>query len=294
MNQGRLMSIFKTLLTISIFGLCQSGYAFEHSDKLLLTGGVNQLEGAAGGGLTPWAFIGGYGTNKQIGANAYITNVKTSDYNVVSTGALIGLYDRVEISFAHQVFDTRDVGSALGLGQGYELKQNVLGLKVKILGNAVLDQNSWLPQIALGVQIKNHEQAKIVKSFGATNGSGVDYYVSATKLVLSQSILANLTLRATKANQLGILGYGGNRKDSYELLPEISLAYLFTEKFIAGVEYRFKPNNLNVATEDDWMDVFTAYTFTKNFSATLAYAYLGNIVTKDKQSSLYTSIQIGF
>ncbi|MGP1665525.1 MAG: DUF3034 family protein, partial [Rhodanobacter sp.] len=28
------------------------------SNKLLLTGGVSQLEGAAGGGLTPWAVIG--------------------------------------------------------------------------------------------------------------------------------------------------------------------------------------------------------------------------------------------
>ena len=32
-----------------------------YSNKLLLTGGVSQIEGAAGGGLTPWAVIGGYG-----------------------------------------------------------------------------------------------------------------------------------------------------------------------------------------------------------------------------------------
>ena len=33
--------------------------------KLLLTGGVSQLEGAAGGGITPWAVIGGYGTRDR-------------------------------------------------------------------------------------------------------------------------------------------------------------------------------------------------------------------------------------
>ena len=39
--------------------------------KLLLTAGVTQIEGAAGGGLTPWAVIGGYGENNQFGANAF-------------------------------------------------------------------------------------------------------------------------------------------------------------------------------------------------------------------------------
>ncbi|MDE2280798.1 MAG: DUF3034 family protein, partial [Xanthomonadaceae bacterium] len=37
------------------------------SGKLLLTGGVSQIEGSAGGGLTPWALIGSYGTQGQFG-----------------------------------------------------------------------------------------------------------------------------------------------------------------------------------------------------------------------------------
>ena len=39
-----------------------------NSGKLLLTGGVTQVEGAAGGGLAPWAVIGGQGTRDQVGA----------------------------------------------------------------------------------------------------------------------------------------------------------------------------------------------------------------------------------
>jgi hypothetical protein len=38
--------------------------------KLLATGGVSQVEGAGGGGLTPWALITGYGTRDSYGANA--------------------------------------------------------------------------------------------------------------------------------------------------------------------------------------------------------------------------------
>ena len=64
------------------------------SGKLLLTGGVTQVEGSAGGGLTPWAVIGGYGTRDQIGANAYYTRINVSDYNLQSFGALVGIRDR--------------------------------------------------------------------------------------------------------------------------------------------------------------------------------------------------------
>jgi len=45
-------------------------------DRLLATGGVAQIEGAAGGGLTPWALITGYGTDAQIGGSAFYTQAK--------------------------------------------------------------------------------------------------------------------------------------------------------------------------------------------------------------------------
>lgn len=42
-------------------------------DRLLATGGVTQIEGAAGGGLMPWAVISGYGTDQQIGGSLFYT-----------------------------------------------------------------------------------------------------------------------------------------------------------------------------------------------------------------------------
>ncbi|MBH47163.1 MAG: hypothetical protein CME71_03230 [Halobacteriovorax sp.] len=286
------MKFMKFVLAASLVSF--NVQAFESSDKLLLTGGVNQLEGSAGGGLTPWALIGGYGTQEQIGANAFYTNVAISDYNLVSTGALVGIHDRVELSYAHQSFDTKDVGTALGLGYGFKLKQSIFGIKVKLIGDAVLDQDSWLPQIAFGIQYKKHEQGKIVRSVGAKDDKSFDFYLAGTKIFLAQSILANVTLRATEANQLGILGYGGDRINHHQLMIEGSVAYLLTRKIAVGVEYRTKPNNLNVASEDAWFDAFVAWAPMKNVSATLAYAYLGNIVLNQDQSSLYTSIQLGF
>lgn len=264
------------------------------SNKLLLTGGVSQVEGSAGGGLTPWAVIGGYGTRDEIGANAYFTRVDLDDYSLDSYGVLVGLYDRVELSFSRQRFDTQAVGGALGLGNGFTFTQETIGVKVKVAGDAVLEQDSWLPQIAVGAQYKKNDQAGVLAFIGARDDSGVDYYVSATKLYLAQSLLLNGTVRFTKANQFGILGFGGDRNDSYKAQFEGSAAYLLTRNLALGAEYRTKPDNLGIAAEDDAWDVFVAWAPRKNVSLTVAYVDLGNIVIRDDQRGVYASLQVGF
>ena len=267
---------------------------FDTGGKLLLTGGVTQLEGAAGGGLTPWAVIGGYGSRDQIGANAFYTRVNVGDYHLDDAGVLIGFYDRVELSYAQQRFDTEQVGAALGLGEGFTFKQDVIGLKVRVAGDAVLDSDSAMPQIAVGLQYKKNNQGAVLDFIGAKDDSGIDVYVSATKLFLAQGLLLNGTVRLTKANQIGILGFGGDKNDSYKPQFEFSAAYLLTRKLAIGAEYRTKPDNLGIAREDDWFDVFVAYAPTRNVSVTVAYTDLGNIVIKDNQRGLYASLQVGF
>lgn len=130
--------------------------------KLLLTGGVSQVEGAAGGGLTPWALIAGYGTGDQIGGDAHGTYLKTQDYSLATYGVAVGIANRLEISMARQTFDTLDVGPKLGLPSGFKFNQDIFGLKVRVIGDAVLDQDTLLPQIAVGVQFKHNEQGNIV------------------------------------------------------------------------------------------------------------------------------------
>ncbi|WP_414649254.1 DUF3034 family protein [Dyella sp.] len=264
------------------------------SNRLLLTGGVSQIEGSAGGGLTPWAVIAGYGTRDEIGATAFATRVSVQDYHLNDVGAAVGFYDRVELSVAQQRFNTEDVGAALGLGRGFTFKQTVVGVKVRLFGDAVLEQDSWLPQVSIGAQYKKNDQDAVVKFVGAKRSQGTDYYITATKLVLSQSVLLNATVRLTKANQIGILGFGGDKRDSYQPVFEGSVAYLLSRTLAVGAEYRQKPNNLGIAKEDDWADLFVAWAPTKHVSLTVAYADLGNIVIKDKQRGLYASVQVGF
>ncbi|GAB3727458.1 DUF3034 family protein [Silanimonas algicola] len=295
-HRGR--SVLSLALATGLVGTALPALAGDTSPatggKLLLTGGVTQVEGAAGGGLTPWAVIGGYGTRDQIGGNAFYTRVDVDDYRLDSYGALVGFYDRVELSVSRQRFDTEAVGAALGLGRGFAFRQETFGLKVRLFGDAVLEQDSWVPQVAVGLQHKRNDQGDVLALIGAQDDDGTDLYVSATKLYLAQSLLVNGTLRYTKANQFGILGFGGDRNRDAEAMLEGSVAYLLRRDLAVGVEYRQKPDNLGIATEEDAWDAFVAWTPTKNVSLTVAYVDLGNIVIADNQRGVYASLQVGF
>ena len=112
------------------------------------------MDGVAGGGLTPWAVIGSNASADQVGAAPFGTVVKSRDYQLGTAGGAIGIRDRVELSFARQDFDTMATGTALGL-PNLHLKQNIYGVKVKLSGNAILDQDTWAPQMAVGALYKD-------------------------------------------------------------------------------------------------------------------------------------------
>src|SRR5476649_2627856 len=113
--------------------------------KFLATGGVSQVEGAGGGGITPWALISGYGSRDSWGANAHYTYLSTQDYKLNTYGVAIGVADRLEISLANQEFK-----SSLAPLNLLDIKQDILGLKLKVAGDAVYEQDSMMPQVAIG------------------------------------------------------------------------------------------------------------------------------------------------
>ena len=262
--------------------------------KLLLTGGVSSLEGAGGGGLATWALTTGYGAEDGIGGNLHATYVSLPDYEIRSVGAAVGLWDRVELSIARQAFDTGGTGTLLGLGEGFTFTQAVVGVKVKLIGDAVYGQNSWMPQVAVGVQHKSNDQGAVISAVGGRDDEGTDVYIAATKLFLAESLLVNGTVRWTKANQTGLLGFGGDRNNAIEPQFEGSVGYLLSRNLLVGAEYRTKPDNLGFAREDDAFDIYAAYAFNKNVSLTAAYVDLGSIATFEDQRGLYLSLQVGF
>lgn len=280
--------------------LCLAGAAgAQDMGKLTATGGVVQVEGAGGGGLVPWALISGYGTRDSWGANAHITRVSTQDYSLNTYGVTAGLGDRIELSLARQQFR----GSVAPLDQ-LKLEQDIVGIKWRVAGDAVLEQDSLLPQIAVGAMFKRSAPVQglgalgisNVKQLGAKDDHGADVYVAATKILLDKSLLVNATVRATRANQMGLLGFGGDKNDASKLKLEASLAYLLHRQWVAGVEWRGKPANLGVDPEKHAWDAFVAWFPSKHLSVTAAYVNLGTITVFNPrtQKGWYLSLQAGY
>lgn len=259
--------------------------------KLLLTNGVTTVEGSSGGGLARWATIGGRQMAGGVGLSAHGTAIELPDFGWRSYGALLGLGDRLELSIARADFDTRDAGALLGIGRGYTFNLDTFGAKLRLAGDAVYGE-TWLPQIAIGVEHKRSRDGALVRALGAAEASGTDYTLSATKLLLAQSLLVNATLRYTKANELGLLGFG-SATDGYRVEFEGSLGYQLSRRAVIGAEYRTKPDNLGLG-DDDWMDIFAAYALTDHLTLTAAYVDLGSIATFSDQRGGFLSAQVAF
>lgn len=260
--------------------------------KLLLTNGISTVEGSSGGGIARWATIAGRQMPGAIGISAHATAIELPDFGWRSYGAAVGFGDRLELSIARADFDTREVGTALGIGRNYTFNLETYGAKLRLAGDLIYGE-TWLPQIAVGIEHKRSRDGALVRALGAVDDEGTDLTVSATKLLLARSLLVNATLRYTKANALGLLGFGSTAGAGHRLQFEGSLGYQLSRRAVIGAEYRSKPDNLGLG-EDDWMDLFAAYALTDNLTLTAAYVDLGSIATIPDQRGGFVSAQIAF
>lgn len=249
--------------------------------KILATPGVSQVEGAAGGGLVPWAQLAGYATEDEIAISGFCSLANVDDFRLDVCGAQLNLYDRVELSYAEQNFDVNPLSLTL--------KQQIFGAKIRLYGDIVY--STW-PQLSIGIQAKTVNTFDIPTALGAKNDKGIDVYLAASKLhlgaVAGYNFLWNATLRYTEANELGLLGFGG-KEGNGSINAEVSAAVLLNKHLAVGVEYRQKPDNLGLK-EDDWQDIFIAWFPNKHVNITLAYLNLGAIAAIEKQQGWYLSM----
>jgi len=308
-----------SLLLISSHVFADSG------SRLIASGGITGFEGTAGGGITPWAFIGGYTSKEEISYSANVQYLSLNDYTLKTAGLGISLFDRVELSIQRQRLDissglTSNVFALLTDGaitnaNSATIEQDIIGAKVKIFGDGVFTKNDWLPQLAIGAQYKKNRDFDSSLSLpdgslplpgigvplllGAKNDSGTDIYLSATKLWLGYpsgyNLLANLTARYTRANVFGLLGFGSEGDDSAKLEWEGSLAVLISPTTAIGTEFRTQTNRLGgLAEEDTVVDAFIAYFPNKSMSITAAYVDLGNLPLQESSSGFYLTVSVNF
>jgi hypothetical protein len=312
----------KILLVLSL--LVSSVHA-DSGSRLIASGGITGFEGVAGGGLTPWAFIGGYASKEEVSYSGNIQYLSLNDYTLSTAGVSVGIFDRVELSVQRQKLDissglTSNVFALLTDGaitnaSAATIEQDIIAAKVKVLGDGVFSQDIWLPQVSVGAQYKKNRDFNtslllpngsaplpntgVPKLLGAADDSGVDVYVSATKLWLGIpngfNLLTNVTARYTKANTFGLLGFGSATDDSATLEWEGSLALLVSPTTAIGTEFRTQSNRLGgLAEENTAVDAFIAYFPNKSVSITAAYVDLGNLPLQEDSSGFYLTVNANF
>lgn len=288
------------------------------------------MDGSAGGGINPWALIAGYGTNRQIGGSTFYTHLSLPNYQLDAYGAAVGLFNRVEISFARQDFSLGNTGAQLDgaiagffgapvsalpgplqFGGNYILSQDIVGLKVRLFGNIVYDQGSLLPQVSVGLHYHHSNNATTIRALGA-RPDGTNFYVAASKLFIDglfgRYTFVDFNLNFTRSNQNGLLGFGGLAPDGsfrnrYKVEPAFSVAQFIRRNLAVGYEFRAMPQNQlvgynalgdAVSRTSDWQDIFVAYFPVKSVSVTAAYARLGTIASIPAQNGFYVSMNASF
>lgn len=267
-----------------LMALLVSGATLAEGSRVVATGGGTMIEGSAGGGIVPWAVINGYGSSGEWSATAMATGVYVDDFTLKVIGASLSFDNRFELSAARQTFDLDTMGGELG--------QDIFGVKYKLAGELLY---TAMPQITLGAQYKRVDDFTIPQAVGARDDWGLDLYVAASKVffdaIAGRNVLLNGTVRATKANQTGLLGFGTQANHDYQFVFEASAAVLLTDNVALGIEYRQKPDELAFAREDDWQDVFLAWFINKHLSVVTAYANLGSIAGFEEQRGWYLSVE---
>lgn len=290
-HTGRIALLLVTMLVGDAHG---RGLDRPHGSRLLATGGATQIEGQAGGGIVPWAVLVGYGSSSEFSATAFYTHVDVDDYALDAYGVAASYDNRVEVSLARQTFDLGTLGDALGLPDT-SFRQNIVGLKLRLYGDLIYGA---APQLALGLQYKHQLDFAVPRAVGARRRSDVDVYLAATKLWLAgpfdRNVFANATLRYTRANQGGLLGFGGDLDDSRDVVFEGSAGVFITRHVAVGFEYRQQPDNLAFSDQDAWFDAFIGVFPNKHVSIVAAYADLGTVATLSDQSGWYVSFELVF
>jgi hypothetical protein len=266
----------------------------EPGGRLLATGAATTIEGTAGSGIVPWAVLAGYGTREQWGGDAFASRAESDDYRLDAFGVAISLRNRLEFSVASQRLDIRPLANAAGLPER-SLNQDIFGAKLRLAGDLVYGA---LPQLSLGLQHKRQRNFTIPRAVGARRDSDTEGYLTASRLFLGgafgYNLIVNGALRYSRANETGLLGFGGDRNEAREWLAEGSIAVLPNPHWVIGLDYRQKPDNLSFAGESDWKAAYVGYFPSKRVAVIAAWAELGKIATLRGQNGPYLSLQLSF
>jgi len=133
---NRVFNAFLMTTALSVACLSLSSTAFASTGRLLVTGGATTIEGSAGGGIVPLAFISGLGARGETGYTGFASYANLDDYSLRAGGFSIGYDDRFEFSYSRISLDISDSSVAFLPGDALDL--DTFGFKWKVGGDVCM------------------------------------------------------------------------------------------------------------------------------------------------------------
>lgn len=282
MNRRRLLTA-----TALAAALIVATTAHAAGSRIWGTGGVTNVNGAAGGGITTWAVLNGYASDTESTVNLAASTAQVDDFGLETVSVGFNWANRLAVTVADNRLDVEPLKTTI--------RQQTAGLKLRLAGEALYDR---FGQYSAGVQYTHNNDFGVPALLGARDNSGVDYYIAASKVFLAgvanRNVIVNATARATRANQLGLLGFGSQTDNGYDIVGEFSAGIFLDRHWLLGAEYRQKPDNLRAVEEDDWKTAYLVYAPSRSLAVTFAYVDLGDIAGFVDQTGYFLSLQTGF
>jgi hypothetical protein len=201
-------------------------------------------------------------------------------------------WKRLELGFGYDSFQLGDLPTQIALAQGPAINNSVslynANARLQLLKENDFDQK-WIPALTFGTHYKNNDGIGQINNqlggalhaIGITDNEGVDFTLYASKLFtfLPRPVLLELGGRATKAAEIGLLGF----TDSYSFLFEGNLGIFLTDRLILAGEWRQQPNDYRtipglVGSSGTWWTVDLAYVLSKHMTVAAGYGNFGNVL----------------
>jgi hypothetical protein len=278
----------------------------EAAKSYSITAPYTTTDGVAGGGLVPHAYLSGVShwpnpegnmkiVNKPRLATWYVS-LPEADLNWFSIGGNITMFNRLELGFAENYINIDEPASIATSEMGLDLDNNLVALSSKLL---LVKEEKWLPEISIGAVYKytNFDNLEVFEHEGKemySNNKGIDFFGVASKMffiplphmALPLPLFMNAGVKSTKAQQLGVVGFGDERDEvffgSTSILVPANIIFPFIKNglFIFGFEYvddvDVGMNSLGPMKTNRQYDVHIVYDTNKNLAFILSYLNTGN------------------
>lgn len=271
------------------------------------------IEGYGGGGITPMAYLVNpgpkgcvFGLPAFAATAAWMGKKNLQAYSVSET-----LWERLELSYAYDRFGVGDLDDDIKDATGIDIDHNTVIMHNFNARLGLIQENAWgtkLPAITAGIHYKTNEDIDSIdhtlggalSNIGYRKSSGTDFTLVATKAfkscwTLNRPLMLSGGLRSSEAAQLGFLGFGSERRTTFEG----NIVYMPRDNIVLGYEYRQKKNPYDqipglLGPEDDWHSIDACWVVNKHLTLTGGWGIFGNLCNTRENGGVFFQAKFEF